>query len=434
MNESKKQAIVGKLAYIITHTSDLASFSTAPPPTYGMGIGSSTIRLIGDAAKQYEAVCGMLQNEAAWRDKFSKKYIEEIVNQLLSNVHRDGNADKAHEYLDAVIADLNNYTLEHTVYLPVDGVVMMVHELKLGKLTLKNMSGEPLHNYEQQVETGIMQRSSYPYHGNEQFFKAWHKDVLPILSNKAVAIYTAIAEPTKAQERAEEEWYQIAHILRYLIFLAYQKNWHIGIGLRGDVRYGVGEAVVMPSTYEAFYRHQALKSPHPFTINQEIVDVMEQAGVFVLADMLDPLHATAFSNTLLTGIRWVANALTQDEPANEFLSLVSCLETFLTREKTDIGSIQNAVATGVGWVLGRSPEDRANLHREMKPIYGKRSTVSHGGDQQEIAKLLPRLREIVGAFILTMVRRREEFRNGGKKALHDWIDEGPMRPAVTDHQ
>jgi hypothetical protein len=123
MNKNKKQAIVDKLAYIITHTSDLASYSTAPPPTYGLGIGSGTIRLIGDAAKQYEAVCGLLQNEGAWRDKFSKKYIKGIVNQLLGRVHKDGNVGKAHEYLATLIADLDNYMLEHTVYLPIDGIV-----------------------------------------------------------------------------------------------------------------------------------------------------------------------------------------------------------------------------------------------------------------------------------------------------------------------
>src|SRR5205809_537597 len=87
-----------------------------------------------------------------------------------------------------------------------------------------------------------------------------------------------------------------------------------------------------------------------------------------------------------------------------------------------------AIAGGVGWVLGHNPEERLNLQREMKSIYDKRSTISHGGEQKEIANLLPRLRFIVGAFILTMVQRREEFKDGGKKALHDWIDEGPMRP------
>jgi hypothetical protein len=143
--------------------------------------------------------------------------------------------------------------------------------------------------------------------------------------------------------------------------------------------------------------------------------------------MIDPHKKTAFSDTLLTGVHWVANALVQDEPANEFLSLVSCLETFLTREKADIGSIKNAIAGGVGWVLGRNQEDRLQLHREMKSIYDKRSTVSHGGEQKEIINLLPRLRDIVGAFIERMVQRREEFKDKGKKALHEWIDEGPMR-------
>jgi hypothetical protein len=161
---------------------------------------------------------------------------------------------------------------------------------------------------------------------------------------------------------------------------------------------------------------------------------MENVGVFALVDMLDARNKTDFSDTLLTGVYWVANALIQDDPANEYLSLVSCLETFLTPGRKDIGTIRNAVAVGVSWVLGRNAENRLSLYREVGTLYNKRSEITHGGEQKEIVKLLPRLREIVGAFILVMVRRREEFRAGGKKALHDWIDEGPMRPVVTNHQ
>src|SRR5205085_2327231 len=141
--------------------------------------------------KQYEDICGMLQSERAWRDKFSKNYLAKIAHQVLRNVYMDGTVEKAHEYLDTVIAELDSYKQEHTVYLPIDGIVMAVDELKLGKLILINMSGKLLADYEQQVEIGIMQRPSFR-EVNEQLLAAWRKDALPILRNKTVAIYTTV--------------------------------------------------------------------------------------------------------------------------------------------------------------------------------------------------------------------------------------------------
>ncbi len=436
VNEDKKQAIVDKLSYIITHSSTAAVSEAAQSRYYIFGLDNgSNIFLIGAAAKEYEAICGMLKSEKGWRDKFSDDYLEKTSRQIVCNVCKDGNTDKAHQYLDTIIAELNSYAEEHTVYLSIDGIVMKVDELMLGNLKLRNMSGRLLADFSQQVEAGTTQRSAdREEKENGDLLKFWHEDVLPILRNKTLAIYTVQAEPTKAQQRAEEAWYQVVRILRYFIFLAYQKRWHIGIGLRGDISYGVGQAVIISSSYEGLYAHDTLKGPRSFIIDQEIMDAMERTGVFTLAEMLEPENTTAFSETLLTGVRWVANALIQDEPANEFLSLVSCLETFLTRDKTDIGSIKNAVAGGVGWVLGRDQDDRIRLHREMKPIYDQRSTVSHGGDQKEIVKLLPKLRDITGAFILAMVERRDEFKGSGKKGLHDWIDEGPMRSVITNQQ
>jgi Apea-like HEPN len=375
----------------------------------------------------------MFQGETEWRNKFSEDYIDKHAKQLLNSVLKDGNADKAHEYLATIIADLDAYAAVHTLYLPVDGIEMHIDILKLGEITLINMRGKQLEVFEKDFESRIMQHLT-TQEGKEQSLKFWREQALPLLRNKTVAVYTVTAEPTRAKELAEEEWYQIALILRYFIFQAYQKRMHISIGLRGDVRYGVGEAVIVELPYETCQTSRTSKSPRPLEINQEIKDAMENEGVFALVDMLDMRNKTDFSDALLTGVYWVANALIQDDPANEYLSLVSCLETFLTPGRKDIGTIRNAVAVGVSWVLGHNAEDRLSLYQEVGTLYNKRSEITHGGEQREIAKLLPKLRDIVGAFMHEMVKRREEFKKGGKHALHRWIDEGPMRMAQISNQ
>jgi hypothetical protein len=53
------------------------------------------------------------------------------------------------------------------------------------------------------------------------------------------------------------------------------------------------------------------------------INVKEEADVYDLIGMYRTEKAMDFSQTLLTGVHQVANALMQVEPANEFLSLVN---------------------------------------------------------------------------------------------------------------
>jgi hypothetical protein len=82
--------------------------------------------------------------------------------------------------------------------------------------------------------------------------------------------------------------------------------------------------------------------------------------------------------------RGVANALMQVDPANEFLSLVNCLETFLTLEG-DAESISKAISVGVAWDLGQNFAQRQSFRKEMKKLYDKKSSITHRGQQDDLA-------------------------------------------------
>jgi hypothetical protein len=354
-----------------------------------------------------------------------------VIFPLLNRALIGCNKEQLYHDLETIFSKLDSYTEKHTAYIRIVGISMKMDQLTLGKITLRNMRGAQFITFAQQIESEIVRHESVQ-EKREKRLQRWHDYIQPLLKGKTVATYSTIAEPLRARELAEQECARVIDILRYFIFVTNKKR-SINIGLPGELGHGLSEVVVASSTYE-FDTLWESKGPDLFNITEQTELEMREESIYDLIDMYRAEKKTNFSSTLLTGIYWVANALTQVEPANEFLSLVSCLETFLTREKTDIGSITNAIAGGVGWVLGSNVEERLNFHREMKTIYIERSTISHGGNQKEIAKLLPRLRIIVRTFIHRMVQRREEFKGDGKKALHVWIDEGPLRPVSSEHE
>lgn len=433
MNAAKQQALGNKLVFIATNATQYTDFQTydaAPHPKMMFGRQGRWTYLAGEVFGNYQQVCADLLKDQTWRDKFSEKYIDNGVHQILAKTLDDGDASHAEQYLADFIRECEAYNTQHIVYLPVDGVGMQdVDQLPLGPITLRRMVGPELDDFQAQVEASVAKEVPLPKE-QEASLQSWREKVFPFLSGHVVATYTAIAESTRAQQRAEDEWQRVVEVLRYFIFVAVQKNMDIGIGLRGDVRYGIGEALIVPADYRGFSLVQTSKSPRALIITPQLVTAMQGAGVFALCDLLQPDSRTRFKETLLRGVHWVADAVTQVEPANEFLSLVSCLETFLTRNVGDATSISNAVAVGVGWVLEGEPRNRVKrlaLRERVKKLYDKRSTITHGGDPADLAAELPWLRDIVGRFVSRVIARRDEFAADGKQALHTWIDESPGR-------
>lgn len=426
MHPDNKRAIIEKINDIITHPTD-----PPPPPTAPQRLlvvkGGQGFSIVGKQQDEFEDICHQLLREKGWSEKFSRSHIEQAVNKMFHALFREGNSDNTQVYLEQLLIEHDTFTQENTVYLPIDGIIMLIDSLQLGKIRVVNMRGKQLEDLEHQVKSRIFQYAPNQPQG-EQEFHNWKEHALPILQGKAVAVYTAVAETRKLQELAESEWRQVVDLLRYLIFIGFQKIWDVSIGLKGDVRYGLREAVILPASGPGFATTHTSKSPQPLRIDQTVVALMRAARIFDLAEQMHPSNKTAFSDALLQGIHWVANALTQEEPSNEYLSLVSCLETFLTRDKTDLGSITNAVAGGVGWVLEeRDSVKRPALFKKIKKYYQKRSTISHGGRGDEIEKDLPELRTIVSHFITKMVERQDEFKFSGIDGLHEWIDQGPIR-------
>ncbi len=426
MDRAKKQAIVDKLCFIAANSGDMGTFFQLPDPKRVLGKRGVGYVLSGAAYREFDEVCRLLLSERSWGERFSTSFVESGVHRILDEIVEDADANKALTNLDAFVAECERYSSEHVVYLPVDGIVMQMDSLPIGRLTLVNMAGRMFDAFQARSEQAIREREGSNEAG-EHRVESWRGAGLSVVKGRTVVEYRVVAEPERARTLAEEAWRPVADLLRYFVFSAFLKRMDVGLGLRGDVRYGVGQVLVVTPDFNNFTSTESSKSPRGLVLSPAAVEAMRMIGVFIVADMLKPGGETAFTPTLLRGIHWVADALTQAEPATEFLSLVSCLETFLTREVGDSASISNAVAVGAAWVLGVDDDERRTLRKRLKGLYDKRSKVSHGGDQEALARDLPWLRDLVLDLLQKLIARSEEFRDSGKAGLHEWIEEAPVR-------
>jgi len=177
-----------------------------------------------------------------------------------------------------------------------------------------------------------------------------------------------------------------------------------------------GQSYELPSSY---------KGPlQPFELSPENIQNIEQIGIFKVAEVLKlPGKMTDFEKTLLRGIHWFATSQTQFEKENEFLNLMTCLETFLTPSGAALisPSLANQVAEGAARLLTTELENRKALTKRIQSLYGMRSGVSHGGQKAILETDLADLRNIAKELIFQMIERKDKFLT--HKALLKWLDE-----------
>lgn len=427
MLESKKKCIMNKLTLIINGMSDQLSYHDLPEPKLIKGIKGGII-LVGDGYVEFNTLCDMFQAEKDWKDKFSREYIEEVVvTPLLSSALLNSDTGNLQHELEAIISKCDNYAEKHTAYLPIDGISMHIDQLVLGKITLRNMTGEHFKTFEKNVISEILRRQTLQ-EKSEVELKVWNDFIKDhFIKDKIVATYTTVAEPFKTQELAELECDHIIDILRYF---AYIKTKSISFGLPWKLELRWSKVAVASSTYEFSFNtgewhgepeYNDPKTGMLFEVTDQTLLEMKQEGIYDLITMQPSKKKKLFIDTLLFSIHWFINALMQDDPANEFLSLAICLETFLTPVDTTKG-ISNAIAIGVAWVLGNNFAERQALYDKMKKFYKKRSSITHSGNRDISTHELLDFRETVKAFLQALIQRRDEFNAGGDKDLQKWID------------
>jgi hypothetical protein len=324
-------------------------------------------------------------------------------------------------YVNQFIADLEDYTIEHTVFLPLANISMEIDTLEIGKIILNNMTVAFIEKLITQAEAHRIRPEMLQ---NQKDRERTHlRDLFNQFKGDVCAEYHVIAEPGRAVERAEDECRRIFDLLRYAMALIepnepneYNFDLHF-LTKGGWASSSYTGLVFAQNVFDTIPRYN--NSSKIFSITSNTIERMRGIGVFDIAAILKSDSAiTEFKEILLRSIHWFADAHIQTEKENKLLSLITCLECFFSERQAD--KVANSIAEGVAFTLGTNFDERKDLKEKVKDFYDKRSRVSHGGKKAILDAELTELIKLVGEILAKMISAKNNYRT--QKDLFDWIE------------
>lgn len=386
-----------------------------------------TFTLLDETVNKYESLVKSILRQNDLSHKFSEKHIERKLRSIIAKIIQSNEKEKyAKKLLEDLINSLLRYDQEWIVLVPLSGLEVGLDSVKLGKITIFKMTQQRMEEFLTQFDKITLATKSTT-EVKQEMIQMSH-NILESLLGDACAKFHAIAEPERARERAEEETRRVLDILRYCIPFLYPSNRRVNVSLKGEKNRQLRwTPIVSYDKKSAFLRSQLIGPIAPFELNNKNIDEMRKIGVFKLFNILAKRkqQLSNFEEALLRSIHWFSNHLGQHEIENQFLNLVTCLETLLTPRDND--PISTAIAEGIAILSITSGDNRDDMIKKrmdmksrIKELYGKRSRISHGGSKQIFESEVRELRMIAKILIMEMIRRKDEFQS--QKELLSWIE------------
>jgi hypothetical protein len=353
-----------------------------------------------------------------WNKKFSEKYLDLRLQEIINNIIKDGRPQRAYEYFDQLADEYEQYSNEQILNIPLFGIELNEKTIELGNITLKNLNDELTEELIARL-SHVISNSSNTDDEKKLHFDQEKELIDKYLRNQVCAILAVNAEPERALEIAETESERALDLLRYAIPAIYSKDKGVIIGLQGEYSRNIRYAQIFSADGDSFScRITAVGPGYPLELSPQNIEHMKKIGVFALGDLLKKGQLNNFEETLLQGIEWFSRAQTQSEPKNKLLNLITVLETFLTPDGND--PIQKTIAEGTAILLKDDPIRRKKLIRRIKVFYGLRSKLSHGQGKEILDTDIKELLNIAGSLIMILTEQKDRFIS--KEELINWIE------------
>lgn len=374
--------------------------------------------LVDDNLDNYEnkLLLKLLKSET-WEKKYSEKYLDDKLRTLLSNILslKNGNNEEdlyalSLSHFEKLVEEYESFTIPFLVYVPLVGIKMKIESLELGKVVLRNMTESFIKTLDQKLEDEEK---------NNLDFLKYCRDTLSELKNTVCAESEVVAEPIKAKEIAEKRTLSVIHLLRYSIPTIYNEK-KISIGLQGEIGETRLTPIIAKDGSKFKFNLELASFKRYFEISKDTKDNFKKIGVFELSKLLKKTELTDYEDVLIRGVHWFADSINQNETVNKYLSLIVCLETFLSPNKT--APISNSLAEGIALLLYEGFGKRKKIKSRVKELYDLRSKVFHGGCTKSIKEEdYNDLRSLLQNLIIFLIGKKEKLKT--KKELLELIEQ-----------
>jgi hypothetical protein len=275
--------------------------------------------------------------ENRWNDKFSEEHLKSLIAEMLIEAHKAKLREWPVPKLDALIDAYDSFHEANTVYVPLEGLRLELEPLEFGPVLLRTVDRAVIMAEMRQDARDALTRSGLQ----------WPTDIPDVCG-----VYTIVAEPRRAAERAVEETRRVLDLLRYCLSSVCPEWSQVRVGFKGELRGWAERWFAVSRVQGSFSANQQPQQPKPeLTLNQDTLQELQSIGAMTVARILKKKadETTPFEQIVVRAIHWFAMSQADQEPENQVLNLITCLETFFTANNQD--PIVNTVAEGVAFTL-----------------------------------------------------------------------------------
>lgn len=415
MNEQDREAFLTELLGIAEQASDkpLDAF------THGMSweMGDQILTLPEPVAFAFLALAGRLARQHPWVDRFSEEHIRERLVSILRTTRR-GDREAARQLLGDLIGEVEEYSIERTVYVPVQGLMLSLDELEFGRVAFRKVDNKVLSGLQELITAIYTGPDGEVQH--QAYVSSRQAEIGQELGGKVCAVFRTTAEPIRAREQAEVETRRSLEVITFInaALHPFHPRADAVLSLAGEAP-SLGPWVAVAATGQFHHSQRAAASSLPVEVSAGSVEQLDRGGAFALSDLLAQPEEllTDLEHGLLRAVHWFATSQAQAEHENRLLNLITSLESLLGPD--DRTRIAGTVAERTALIVARG-EYREGVRKFVRDLYRARSGVSHGGAKTVTEADVKELRWIAAELITTLVRRRDRVRT--KDELLAWLD------------
>ena len=347
---------------------DLAEVGIRPDQQPGrskfFGMGASSISFSGDKFDKYHAALlaafsGNREVDRSYTLKTFESKLIDCFGSLILQKKRASAHDVNHFFSLLISAPLKEFSVSREIFgVRVDN---MKAPVKLGEFSIHTPTSHP-----QLVES------------RKRFLAEDDDDLWFGPEPSCLVEWRAHArEQTKAVEDADRQFEVFENFLRFMLGLS--SRYEVGIlnyqGLRAARAYVYstdGASGTSASNHGAF---EELPICHPWFTDHN----NGNHYAWCLASLLSP---NKFQQRLRLAIEWIGQAISEAAPQSSFLKAAISLEIIFTHNEKSIinPSILSQISEGTALLLGSNAQERLNLEKEAKRLYGLRSSIVHSGN------------------------------------------------------
>ncbi|MED4052296.1 hypothetical protein [Priestia megaterium] len=245
------------------------------------------------------------------------------------------------------------------------------------------------------------------------------------ISNVVISVHVEAGESEKADEKALIRLQQFENTIQFIIADYMDRTEQIN-----NYDIGVFNFHETKRTHGLLLSNQLSVSINSLTNTPDMAPLHEipindpDYGYDLLWDMLEKENLTELENRIMSGITWIGKGLRDKESTRVLVQYVFALEALLQFQQKDSmvsPSITYKMAELSAFIIGEEYEDRSEIEKMVKLVYGKRSAIAHGGSHEVDELIIYKALWLIRNLIMILVVNEELKDSKTIQEVDKWV-------------